>query len=55
MKKERVFLGVVLIFASIALVIKKLGYLGHINIFSIVLTIFLIGIMIKSIFKRSRN
>ena len=53
MKRERVFLGVVLIFASIALIIKKLGYLGHINIFSIVLTIFLIGIMIKSIFKRN--
>ena len=53
MKRERVFLGVVLIFASIALIIKKLGYFGHINIFSIVLTIFLIGIMIKSIFKRN--
>lgn len=53
MKRERIFWGVVLIFGSIALIVKKLGYLGHINIFSIVLTIFLIGIMIKSIFKRN--
>lgn len=53
MKRERIFWGVVLIFGSIALIVKKLGYLGHINIFSIVLTIFLICIMIKSIFKRN--
>ena len=53
MKRERVFLGLILILGSISLIIKKLGYLGHINIFSIVLTIFLIGIMIKSIFKRN--
>ena len=53
MKRERVFWGIVLIFASISLIIKKLGYLGDINIFTIVLTIFLIGIRIKSIFKRS--
>lgn len=53
MKRQRIFWGVVLIFGSIALIINKLGYLGHINTFSIVLTIFLIGIMIKSIFKRN--
>ena len=53
MKRERVFLGLILILGSISLIIKKLGYLGHINIFSIVLTVFLIGIMIKSLFKRN--
>ena len=53
MKKERIFWGALLVVGSIALIVNKLGYFANINIFSILLTVFLIGIMIKSIFKRN--
>ncbi|WP_320649591.1 hypothetical protein [Terrisporobacter othiniensis] len=53
MKKERIFWGVLLILGIITLIVNKLGYFTHINVFSILLTVFLLGIMVKSIFKRS--
>lgn len=49
MKKERIYWGALFILASIALIINKLGYFSDVNMFSIVATIFLVGIMIKSI------
>lgn len=53
MKKERMFWGVLFILGAIALVISKLGYFHDINVFSILLTIGLVGISIKSLFSRS--
>ncbi|MCC3671406.1 MULTISPECIES: hypothetical protein [Terrisporobacter] len=53
MKKERIFWGVLLVLGIITLIVNKLGYFTHINVFSILLTVFLLGIMVKSIFKRS--
>lgn len=53
MKKERIFWGVLLVLGSVALIVNKLGYFTHINVFSILLTVFLLGIMVKSIFARS--
>lgn len=53
MKKERIFWGILLVLGSIALIVNKLGYFAHVNVFSILLTVFLIGIMIKSILNRS--
>ena len=51
MKQKNIFWGIVLLFGGIALIVDKLGYFGDVNAFSKVLTIFLIAIMIKSIFK----
>ncbi|MEG1287633.1 MAG: hypothetical protein RSD13_06225 [Clostridium sp.] len=53
MKKERVFWGVLFILGAIALIVSKLGYFDDINVFSILLTIGLVGISIKSLFTRS--
>ena len=47
MKKERIFWGVLLILGIITLIVNKLGYFTHINVFSILLTVFLLGIMVK--------
>lgn len=53
MKKERIFGGVLFILGAVALVMSNLGYLDDINVFSILLTIGLVGIVIKSLFTRS--
>ena len=53
MKKERIFWGVLLVLGIITLIVNKLGYFTHINVFSILLTVYLLGIMVKSIFKSS--
>ncbi|WP_122639484.1 LiaF transmembrane domain-containing protein [Romboutsia sp. Marseille-P6047] len=53
MRKERIFWGVLLILGSISLIVNKLGYFGDINMVSIIISIVLIGIMIKSIFYKS--
>ncbi len=48
MKKERIFWGVLLIFAGIFLIVGKLGFFPDVNVFSLILTVFLIVIMVKS-------
>lgn len=53
MRKERIFWGVLLILGSISLIANKLGYFGDINMISIIISIILIGVMIKSIFYKS--
>lgn len=53
MRKERVYLGVMFILGAIALIINKLGYFDDINVFNVVLTIFLIGIIVKSLFAKN--
>ena len=49
MKKERVFWGVLLILAGIFLIISKLGYFPNVNVFSLLLTVFLVVIIVKSL------
>ncbi len=51
MRKERVFWGLFLVIAGIALVVSKLGYFAGVNLFSLVATVFLVAIIIKSVFK----
>ena len=51
MKKERVFWGLFLVIAGIVLVVSKLGYFAGVNLFSLVATVFLVAIIIKSVFK----
>ena len=49
MKKERFFWGVLLIVAGIFLVVSKLGFFPDINVISLILTVFLGAVIIKSI------
>jgi predicted membrane protein len=51
MEKEKIFGGAFLILCGIALIINKLGYFSDINIFTILLTAFLVYIIIKSLLK----
>lgn len=53
MKKERVFWGVFLVVGAIVLLISKLGYFPDINVFSLLFTILLVGIIIKSVMRLS--
>jgi predicted membrane protein len=49
MKKERVFWGMLFLLAGIFLIISKLGYLPEVNIVSLMLTIALVVVIVKSI------
>ncbi|MGL4738524.1 MAG: LiaF transmembrane domain-containing protein [Cellulosilyticaceae bacterium] len=51
MKKERIFVGSLLILGAIVLLMNQLGYWGEVNAFSLILGIFLVGVIIKSIFR----
>jgi len=53
MKKERIFWGSALILGGIFLIVSKLGYLPDVNIFSLLLTVLLTAIIIKSVFRRN--
>lgn len=50
MNKNRIFIGIVFILMAVALIIGKLGYLGGWNLVSVVFSILLVAIIIKSIF-----
>lgn len=49
MKKERIFWGVLFILAGIFLVISKLGYFPDMNVFSLLLTVFLVVVIVKNL------
>jgi len=49
MKKERVFWGTLFLLAGIFLIISKLGYLPEVNVVSLMLTIALVVVIVKSI------
>ncbi|GAA0079256.1 membrane protein [Clostridium sp. CTA-5] len=49
MKKERIFWGALFILAGIFLIISKLGYLPDVNVFSLLLTVFLAAVIVKSL------
>ncbi|ADL53965.1 LiaF transmembrane domain-containing protein [Clostridium cellulovorans] len=51
MKRERVFWGLVLILGGVFLIISKLGYFPDINVFSLLLTILLAVIILKSLIR----
>jgi predicted membrane protein len=51
MKKERIFWGVLFILAGIFLVVSKLGYLPNMNVFSLLLTVFLVVVIGKSLLR----
>lgn len=49
MKKEKIFWGLLFIFAGIFLIVSKLGLITDVNVFSFILTVFLVACMIKSV------
>lgn len=49
MKKERIFWGLGFILAGIFLIISKLGYFSDVNVFTLLLTVFLLVVILKSI------
>lgn len=49
MKRERFFWGILLILIGAFLIVSKLGYFANVSVISLLLTIFLIAIIIKSI------
>ena len=51
MRKERVFWGLFLVIGAIVLLISKLGYFSDTNIFSLLFTLLLVGIIIKSLIR----
>ena len=53
MRKERVFWGVFLILGAIVLLISKLGYFSDVNVFSLLMSIALVAMIIKSIMRIS--
>ncbi len=53
MKRERVFWGIFLLVGAVVLLVSKLGYFSDINVFSLLFTILLVGIIIKSILRFS--
>ena len=48
MKKDRIFWGLVFILGGVFLIISKLGYFPDVNLFSLLLTIFLVVVIVKS-------
>jgi len=51
MKKDSIFWGLTLILGGVFLVISKLGYFPDINVFSLLLTVFLVVVIVKSLLK----
>ena len=51
MKKESIFWGILLILAGIFLIVSKLGYFPHVNVFSLLLTVFLVVVIGKSLLR----
>lgn len=51
MKKEKIFWGLALILGGIFLIVSKLGYFPDINVFSILLTVFLVVVIVKSLLR----
>lgn len=53
MKKERLFWGLFFIIAAAFIIISKLGMLGDIGVFSLLLTVFIAACLIKSVMYKS--
>ncbi|WP_035287766.1 MULTISPECIES: membrane protein [Clostridiaceae] len=50
MKKDGIFWGLIFILGGVLLIINKLGYFPDVNVFSLLLTIFLVVVIVKSLF-----
>ena len=53
MKKERIFWGLFFIVAAIFLLVSRLGFLGDIGLWSLLLTVFFVACLVKSIAHKS--
>ena len=51
-KGKEIFWGVLFLLGAVALIVGKLGYLGEINFWSVLISIGLIGFLTEGIFKR---
>lgn len=51
MKKERVFWGLILILGGVFLIVSKLGFFPDVNVFSLLLTVFLVVVIVKSLLR----
>jgi len=51
MKKEKVFWGVLLILLGVFLIVSKLGYFSEVNVFSLLVTAFLLVVIVKSLLR----
>lgn len=49
MKKEKVFWGFLFILTGIFLIISRMGYFPDVNVISLILTVFLVSIIVKSV------
>ncbi len=49
MKKERILWGILFLLSGISLILNKLGYFPDVNLFSLLLTVILVGIIFKSL------
>lgn len=49
MKRERIFWGALLILIGVFMIVSKLGYFTNVSVLSLVLTIFLVAVIVKSI------
>lgn len=52
-RKKEVFWGLLLIFAAVFIIVNKLGVFQDIGVFTIICTIFLVGILIENLIQRS--
>lgn len=50
MRKERIFWGLVFILAAVFLIVGKLGYFGGFSLVSVLFTVFLAAVIIKSVY-----
>lgn len=53
MKKERIFWGLFFIVSAVFLIVSRMGVLGDIGVFSLLLTVFFAACLIKSVVHRS--
>lgn len=51
MKKDNIIWGILLIFAALCLIAGKLNLLGGINVWNVLLTVLLVGVMVKNVLK----
>lgn len=51
MKKEKVFWGLLFVLLGVFLIVNKLGFFAGVNVFSLIMTAFLVVVIVKSIFK----
>ena len=51
MKKINFFWGILFILAGVCLIVSKLGYFSTVNVFSLILTVFLVAVIVDSLLR----